>query len=86
MARSTSGYQPLSQAEEHVSDGEAAEDDVPFPQPPTRGIRRANRPVSIDLHKLDTAFKRFVFILPGHIIRFNWKLQMDRIYCSEDEA
>lgn len=60
MARSTSGYQPLSQAEEHVSEDETAEDDTHITQPSSNGIRRANRPGSIDLHKLDTAFKRSV--------------------------
>lgn len=59
MPPNRSEYQPLAQAaedeEEDVSEGLA-------PQR-TRGLRRAQRPVHIDLSKLDTAFKRYAFIL-----------------------
>ncbi|KAJ8489486.1 hypothetical protein ONZ51_g2919 [Trametes cubensis] len=52
-----SGYQPLAQSvddeEADVSEGLSS-----LPQP-TRGLRRAHRPVHIDLGKLDSAFKRW---------------------------
>ncbi|KAH9895131.1 phosphatidylinositol 3 and 4-kinase-domain-containing protein [Cubamyces lactineus] len=52
-----SGYQPLAQSvddeETDVSEGLSS-----LPQP-TRGLRRAHRPVHIDLSKLDSAFKRW---------------------------
>lgn len=63
MARSTAGYQALGQSEDYASDEDTAADDVQIQQPPSRGIQRANRPGNIDLHKLDTAFKRYVFSL-----------------------
>ncbi|KAL0956588.1 hypothetical protein HGRIS_002726 [Hohenbuehelia grisea] len=53
-----SGYQPLAQSVDEEAD--VADDNQP-PQagPSTRGIRRAVRPGSIDLTKLDNAFKRW---------------------------
>ena len=59
MPPNRSEYQPLAQSvedeEEDVSEGLAPQQ--------TRGLRRAQRPVHIDLSKLDTAFKRCVFQL-----------------------
>jgi hypothetical protein len=68
MAPSRSGYQPLSQnaddADERYEYGVAGEGPL-LPQPvtagePSRGrMLRRNAPRSIDLGKLDTAFKRW---------------------------
>ncbi|KAI8972217.1 phosphatidylinositol 3 and 4-kinase-domain-containing protein [Trametes punicea] len=51
------GYQPLAQSAE----GEEADvsEQLSSPPQPTRGLRRAHRPVHIDLSKLDSAFKRW---------------------------
>ncbi|OSD06719.1 hypothetical protein PYCCODRAFT_1474162 [Trametes coccinea BRFM310] len=51
-----SGYQPLAQTPEDEEEADVSEE---LPQPPTRGLRRAHRPVHIDLSKLDNAFKRW---------------------------
>ncbi|RDX55174.1 hypothetical protein OH76DRAFT_1429594 [Lentinus brumalis] len=54
MPPNRSEYQPLTQSvdeEEDVSEG--------LNPQPTRGLRRAQRPVHIDLSKLDSAFKRW---------------------------
>ncbi|KAI0355636.1 hypothetical protein OH77DRAFT_1424578 [Trametes cingulata] len=52
-----SGYQPLAQ---NAEDEEADVSEVLTSAPqPTRGLRRAHRPVHIDLSKLDSAFKRW---------------------------
>ncbi|KAF5348627.1 hypothetical protein D9758_006851 [Tetrapyrgos nigripes] len=47
---SHTGYQPLAQS---------ADDDATVPAQTPHGLRRAGRPTSIDLSKLDTAFKRW---------------------------
>lgn len=49
-----SEYQPLAQS---VEDEETDVSEGILPQP-ARGLRRAQRPVHIDLSKLDNAFKR----------------------------
>ena len=54
MPPNRSEYQPLAQSvdeEEDVSEG--------LNPQPARGLRRAQRPVHIDLTKLDSAFKRY---------------------------
>ena len=54
MPPNRAAYQPLAQSadeEADVSEGLSQ---------PTRGLRRAHRPVHIDLSKLDNAFKRYV--------------------------
>ncbi len=54
MPPNRSEYQPLTQSvdeEEDVSEG--------LNPQPARGLRRAQRPVHIDLSKLDSAFKRY---------------------------
>ncbi len=56
MPPNRSEYQPLTQSvdeEEDVSEG--------LNPQPTRGLRRAQRPVHIDLSKLDSAFKRYAY-------------------------
>ncbi|KAI0769778.1 phosphatidylinositol 3 and 4-kinase-domain-containing protein [Trametes elegans] len=52
-----SGYQPLAQSAEEEEETDVSEG-LSQPQP-TRGLRRAHRPVHIDLSKLDSAFKRW---------------------------
>ena len=60
MPPNRSEYQPLAQN----ADDEEADVSESLPQPVTaRGLRRAHRPVHIDLRNLDTAFKRCVFRL-----------------------
>ena len=58
MPPNRSQYQPLAQTaedeEEDVSEGLAPHR--------ARGLRRAQRPVHIDLSKLDSAFKRYALI------------------------
>ncbi|KAI1794178.1 phosphatidylinositol 3 and 4-kinase-domain-containing protein [Ganoderma leucocontextum] len=55
MPPNRSEYQPLVQSAED----EEADVSESLPQPATRGLRRANRPVHIDLRNLDNAFKRW---------------------------
>lgn len=51
-----SGYQPLLQ---DIEDEEAdVSEELSSQTQPARGLRRAGRPVHIDLSKLDNAFKR----------------------------
>lgn len=67
-ARSPAGYLPIAQSiderdeEEDVGESNQASSSRPITK--TRGLRRPGRPGSIDLTKLDNAFKRQVHILP----------------------
>jgi hypothetical protein len=64
-----SGYQPLAQsvdeADEEADVGQVNQSDPDRPLTPTRAQRRAARPGSVDLNKLDKAFKRYVDVLFG---------------------
>lgn len=84
MSPNRSEYQPLAQSAEDeeadVSEGLA---------PPTRGLRRAQRPVHIDLSKLDNAFKRYVicaFASPLPITSCATVMQVDRVHRTEGQA
>lgn len=68
-ARSPAGYLPIAQSinerdEEEDDVGESNQASSSRPITKTRGLRRSGRPGSIDLTKLDTAFKRQVYIVP----------------------
>lgn len=56
-----SGYQPIAQSIEEIDEGDVGEVDNSSSSQPPRG-RRPGRPGSIDLKKLDTAFKRSVSV------------------------
>ena len=60
-----SDYQPLPQTadDEPDLDPDVFSTTTSPSQPRARGIRRMNAPGSIDLRKLDAAFKRFVISL-----------------------
>ena len=56
-----SDYEALPQTEEEDHDYEEGDSLLPtLVQGESRGLRRANRPGSIDIRKLDNAFKRCV--------------------------
>ena len=73
MPPNRSEYQPLAQ---NPDDEEAdVSESLPQPATSTRGLRRAHRPVHIDLRNLDTAFKRCVF----HFIHLG-RCEVPRLY------
>lgn len=81
-ARSSSGYQPLNQSIDEEEDvGDAIQAPQSRPTAGTRGRRRG----SIDLTKLDTAFKRLGGLVLIMFILLKGR-QMDRIYSTESEA
>ena len=84
MPPSRSEYQPLAQS---VDDEEA--DVSESLARPTRGLRRPQRPVHIDLSKLDNAFKRCVICICGlalAITRLSLCVQVDRVHRPKGQA